>query len=66
MWYEYLIAAVAMAIVALPIIRHFVNKKKGKSSCGCDLGCSVCNNCCCDHSDRDCCFKCGGSKNHDA
>lgn len=50
MWYEYLIAALAVVIVALPIIRHFVNKKKGKSSCGCDCGCgcgscSECNKC---------------------
>ncbi len=46
MWYEYLIAALAVVIVALPIILHFVNKKKGKSSCGCDCGCcSGCDKC---------------------
>lgn len=39
MWYEYLIGALAIVIVAMPIILHFVNKKKGKKSCGCDCGC---------------------------
>lgn len=46
-WYEILIAVIAAAIVALPIILHFVNKKKGKHSCGCgcDCGCTECSSC---------------------
>lgn len=48
MWYEILIAILAIGIVALPIVLHFVNKKKGKSSCGCD--CASCHKC-------DCCLK---------
>lgn len=51
MWYEILIAIIAVAIVALPIVLHFVNKKKGKTSCGCD--CGSCHKC-------DCCGKSEG------
>lgn len=44
-WYEILIAIIAVAIVALPIIRHFINKKKGKSACSCGCDCASCDKC---------------------
>lgn len=42
-WFEYLIIIAAVALVALPIVLHFVNKKKGKTGCGC--GCESCSSC---------------------
>ncbi len=44
-WYEILIAIGAVAIVALPIVLHFVRKKKGKSSCSCGCDCASCDKC---------------------
>lgn len=45
-WFEPLIIIAAVALVALPIVLHFVNKKKGKTDCGCGCeGCGACNRC---------------------
>ncbi len=44
-WFEILILIGAVALVALPIVLHFVNKKKGKSGCGCDCGVKNCPHC---------------------
>ncbi len=44
LWYEYMIAFVAIFLVILPIILKNIKKKKGKSSCGC--GCESCSKDC--------------------
>ena len=40
-WFEPLIAIFAISLVMLPIIKKVIDKKKGKSSCGC----SDCDGC---------------------
>ena len=46
-WFEYIIMAVAIFLVLLPLILKIINKKNpNKSSCNC--GCSSCSkNCAC-------------------
>ncbi len=43
-WYEYIFIAIAVGLVALPIVIKIINKKKGKSGCcgceGCAMNCS--------------------------
>ncbi len=43
-WFEYLIIIVMVFLVILPFILNHINKKKGKSSCGC--GCDKCSSSC--------------------
>ena len=43
-WFEYIILIVAIGLVLLPFILKYSNKKKGKSSCGCE--CSSCGKDC--------------------
>jgi len=44
-WYEILIIIAAVIIVAIPIVMHFVNKKRGKHSCDCGGDCCSCAGC---------------------
>ena len=41
-WQSYLVLAIVVIIFAAIVIKGIINKKKGKSSCGC--GCSGCAN----------------------
>ncbi len=40
-WYEYIIMIIAIGLVILPFVLNHLNKKKGKSTCGC--GCDKCS-----------------------
>ena len=45
-WQSYLVLGIIIAVVAVIVIKGIINKKKGKSSCGCGCeGCAFKNSC---------------------
>ncbi len=46
MFWEILLIVACVAIVVSVIVTSIINKKKGKTSCGCDCSsCSYCSSC---------------------
>ena len=46
MWLDIVIIVFAVAMTAFVIVRSIINKKKGKTGCGCDCtGCAGCSSC---------------------